>query len=65
DEIRTAFYNKINRQHVVHTYVQSKPVNEVVYGMIVFDKATTATKISTFARDQSMGGVLNSRSWIG
>lgn len=45
DELRLAFYNKINRQHVVHTYVQSKPVNEVVYGMIVFDKSTTANKI--------------------
>merc|ERR1719319_943059 len=45
DEIRVAFYNKINRVHVVHTYVQSKPVNEVVYGMIVFDKSSTANKI--------------------
>ena len=45
DEIRNTFYNKVARHQILHTYVQSKPVNDVVYGQIVFDKAAMATKI--------------------
>ena len=45
DEIRNTFYNKVARHQILHTYVQSKPVNDVVYGQIVFDKAALAAKI--------------------
>jgi len=45
DEIRNTFYNKVARQHILHTYVQSKPVNDVVYGQIVFDKPALVNKI--------------------
>jgi len=45
DEIRNTFYSKVARQQILHTYVQSKPVNDVVYGQIVFDKASLAAKI--------------------
>ena len=30
---------------MLHFYVQSKPVNEVVYGQVVFDRASLASKI--------------------
>jgi len=45
DEIRNVFYTKVQRRELVHFYVQSKPVNEVVYGQVVFDKASLAAKI--------------------
>ena len=45
DEIRNAFYAKVSRKELLHFYVQSKPVNEVVYGQVVFDKASLANKI--------------------
>jgi len=45
DEIRNVFYTKVSRRELVHFYVQSKPVNEVVYGQVVFDKASLATRI--------------------
>jgi hypothetical protein len=45
DEIRNTFYNKVARHQILHTYVQSKPVNDVVYGQIVFDKSALAIKV--------------------
>jgi len=45
DEIRNVFYTKVSRKELLHFYVQSKPVNEVVYGQVVFDKVTLANKI--------------------
>eukprot|EP00088_Acartia_fossae_P053732 TRINITY_DN6130_c0_g1_i11.p1 TRINITY_DN6130_c0_g1~~TRINITY_DN6130_c0_g1_i11.p1 ORF type:complete len:779 (+),score=216.61 TRINITY_DN6130_c0_g1_i11:70-2337(+) len=45
DEIRNCFYEKVDRHQILHTYIQSKPVNDVVYGQVVFDKYTTANKI--------------------
>jgi hypothetical protein len=45
DEIRNVFYTKVSRKELIHFYVQSKPVNEVVYGQVVFDKVSLANKI--------------------
>lgn len=45
DEIRNVFYTKVTRKELLHFYVQSKPVNEVVYGQVVFDKVSLANKI--------------------
>jgi len=45
DEIRNVFYTKVQRRELLHFYVQSKPVNEVVYGQVVFDKSSLASKI--------------------
>lgn len=45
DEIRNIFYTKVSRKELLHFYVQSKPVNEVVYGQVVFDKVSLANKI--------------------
>ena len=45
DEIRNVFYTKVQRRELLHFYVQSKPVNEVVYGQVVFDKAALANKV--------------------
>ena len=45
DEIRNVFYTKVQRRELLHFYVQSKPVNEVVYGQVVFDKSSLANKI--------------------
>jgi len=45
DEIRNVFYTKVSRRELLHFYVQSKPVNEVVYGQVVFDKPALANKI--------------------
>jgi len=45
DEIRNVFYTKVQRRELLHFYVQSKPVNEVVYGQVVFDKVSLANKI--------------------
>jgi len=45
DEIRNVFYTKVARKELLHFYVQSKPVNEVVYGQVVFDKPALANKI--------------------
>jgi len=45
DEIRNVFYTKVSRKELLHFYVQSKPVNEVVYGQVVFDKVSLANKI--------------------
>ena len=45
DEIRNIFYTKVQRRELLHFYVQSKPVNEVVYGQVVFDKVSLANKI--------------------
>lgn len=45
DDIRNTFYAKVDRPQILHTYVQSKPVNDVVYGQIVFDKPSLAAKI--------------------
>ena len=46
DEIRSVFFTKVQRRsELCHFYVQSKPVNEVVYGQVVFDKPALATKV--------------------
>ena len=45
DEIRNVFYTKVQRRELLHFYVQSKPVNEVVYGQVVFDKVSLAAKV--------------------
>jgi len=45
DEIRNVFYTKVQRRELLHFYVQSKPVNEVVYGQVVFDKVALANRI--------------------
>ena len=45
DEIRNTFYSKVSRNQILHTYVQSKPVNDVVYGQVVFDKTSLANKM--------------------
>lgn len=45
DEIRNVFYTKVQRRELLHFYVQSKPVNEVVYGQVVFDKIALANRI--------------------
>jgi len=45
DEIRNVFYTKVQRRELLHFYVQSKPVNEVVYGQVVFDRAALASKV--------------------
>ena len=45
DEIRNVFYTKVQRRELLHFYVQSKPVNEVVYGQVVFDKPALANKV--------------------
>jgi len=45
DEIRNVFYTKVSRRELLHFYVQSKPVNEVVYGQVVFDKPSLANKM--------------------
>jgi len=45
DEIRNVFYTKVQRRELLHFYVQSKPVNEVVYGQVVFDKVSLVNKI--------------------
>ena len=45
DEIRNIFYTKVQRRELLHFYVQSKPVNEVVYGQVAFDKVSLANKI--------------------
>jgi len=45
DEIRNVFYTRVQRRELLHFYVQSKPVNEVVYGQVVFDKVALANKI--------------------
>jgi len=45
DEIRNVFYIKVQRRELLHFYVQSKPVNEVVYGQVVFDKIALANRI--------------------
>jgi len=45
DEIRNVFYTKVQRRELLHFYVQSKPVNEVVYGQVVFDKIALANKV--------------------
>ena len=36
---------QVQRKELLHFYVQSKPVNEVVYGQVVFDRASLASKI--------------------
>ena len=36
---------QVQRKELLHFYVQSKPVNEVVYGQVVFDKASLTSKI--------------------
>ena len=45
DEIRNTFYSRVSRNQILHTYVQSKPVNDVVYGQVVFDKTSLANKM--------------------
>jgi len=45
DEIRNVFYTKVQKKELLHFYVQSKPVNEVVYGQVVFDRASLASRI--------------------
>jgi len=45
DEIRNVFYTKVQRRELLHFYVQSKPVNEVVYGQVVLDKPALANKV--------------------
>jgi len=45
DEIRNVFYTKVQRRELLHFYVQSKPVNEVVYGQVVFDKIALANRV--------------------
>jgi hypothetical protein len=45
DEIRNTFYSRVSRSQILHTYVQSKPVNDVVYGQVVFDKTSLANKM--------------------
>jgi len=45
DEIRNVFYTKVQRRELLHFYVQSKPVNEVVYGQVVFDRPALAAKV--------------------
>jgi hypothetical protein len=45
DEIRNVFYTKVQRRELLHFYVQSKPVNDVVYGQVVFDKVSLANRI--------------------
>ena len=45
DEIRNVFYTKVQRRELLHFYVQSKPVDEVVYGQVVFDKVAMANRI--------------------
>jgi hypothetical protein len=35
----------VSRSQILHTYVQSKPVNDVVYGQVVFDKTSLANKM--------------------
>merc|ERR1719221_2256713 len=45
DEIRNIFYTKVQRRELLHFYVQSKPVNEVVYGQVVLDKPALANKV--------------------
>lgn len=45
DEIRNVFYTKVQRRELLHFYVQSKPVNEVVYGQVVFDKVALANRV--------------------
>ena len=36
---------QVQRKELLHFYVQSKPVNDVVYGQVVFDKAVLAANI--------------------
>jgi hypothetical protein len=62
DEIRNAFYAKVSRKELLHFYVQSKPVNEVVYGQVVFDKASLANKI---LREGSIKVSSLDITWIG
>jgi len=45
DEIRNVFYTKVQRRELLHFYVQSKPVNEVVYGQVVLDKVALANRV--------------------
>jgi hypothetical protein len=44
-EIRNVFYTKVPRRELLHFYVQSQPVNEVVYGQVVFDKVALANRV--------------------
>jgi len=59
EELRSCFYNKIPRKQVLHTYVQSKAVDDVVYGMIVLDKATMANKVVKDGPVKVRGHVIN------
>jgi len=59
DDIRNAFYSKVQRKELLHFYVQSKPVNDVVYGQVVFDKAVLAAKILKEGPMKVKGAAIN------